>query len=200
MPKQWNASPSLDRNQLVSPHHHWWAHSDIGYTRYPAQQPQRPHAAAPAQSARPLRHDQYPQHDVDRYPLLMEKLELDVCNGVHRSLASCLGWMRSTSPAYPPASDKEGLQLRLNAFSRCLGSAALQKKAYNTWLSINKSVATWSDLERWIQQQLPTIDLDRAQAVQRGRLTQAVYRHAARPAPSRPTPAAAWLQALHAGA
>jgi hypothetical protein len=66
--------------------------------------------------------------------------------------------MDTTSPAYPPASDKEGLQLRLNAFSRCLGTASLQK-AYNTWLSINKSVATWADLERWIQQQLPTIDL-----------------------------------------
>jgi hypothetical protein len=66
--------------------------------------------------------------------------------------------MGTTSPAYPPPTDNDGLQLRLNAFSRCLDTASLQK-AYNTWLLLNKGVAAWSDLERWVQQQLPTIDL-----------------------------------------
>jgi len=112
-------------------------------------------AATPTSTVpRPVRYDQYPQNDVERYPLLTEKLEIPATEFI----AGIVAWMDTTSPAYPPASDREGLQLRLNAFSRCLGTASLQK-AYNTWLSINKSVATWSDLERWIQQQLPTIDL-----------------------------------------
>jgi hypothetical protein len=116
--------------------------------------PATPANAATPTVSRPVRYDQYPQNDVERYPLLTEKLEIPATEFI----AGIVAWMDTTSPAYPPASDKEGLQLRLNAFSRCLGTAPLQK-AYNTWLSINKSVATWADLERWIQQQLPTIDL-----------------------------------------
>jgi len=116
--------------------------------------PVTPAAAATPTVSRPVRYDQYPQNDVERYPLLTEKLEIPATEFI----AGIVAWMDTTSPAYPPASDREGLQLRLNAFSRCLGTASLQK-AYNTWLSINKSVATWADLERWIQQQLPTIDL-----------------------------------------
>jgi hypothetical protein len=122
----------------------------------PATTPAPPATTAMSTPAapRPIRYDQYPQNDTERFPLLTEKLEIPASEFI----AGIVAWMDTTSPAYPPATDKEGLQLRLNAFSRCLGTASLQK-AYNTWLHINKSVATWSDLERWIQQQLPTIDL-----------------------------------------
>ena len=98
--------------------------------------PVTPAVAATPTVSRPVRYDQYPQNDVERYPLLTEKLEIPATEFI----AGIVAWMDTTSPAYPPASDREGLQLRLNAFSRCLGTASLQK-AYNTWLSINKSVA-----------------------------------------------------------
>ena len=79
--------------------------------------------ATPAPSAtptapRPIRYDQYPQNDTERYPLLTEKLELPASEFI----AGIVAWMDTTSPAYPPATDKEGLQLattqRVFALSR----------------------------------------------------------------------------------
>lgn len=60
----------------------------------------------------------------------------------------------SGSPACQPVTDKDaGLRASsasINAaFTRCLGTASLQK-AYNTWLHLNKGVAIWADLERWV--------------------------------------------------
>jgi hypothetical protein len=125
--------------------------------------------------------------------MLTDREARDPSNGVHRWNSSLDGHNVTSLPA---RIRKEGLQLRLNAFSRCLGTASLQK-AYNTWLHINKSVATWSDLERWIQQQLPTIDLVHVQAVQRHRRPQVLrrqhaQRHQGTHSQLAPGPASGW--------
>ena len=65
--------------------------------------PATPANAATPTVSRPVRYDQYPQNDVERYPLLTEKLEIPATEFI----AGIVAWMDTTSPAYPPASDKE---------------------------------------------------------------------------------------------
>ena len=60
--------------------------------------------AAPAPSAtptapRPIRYEQYPQNDTERYPLLTEKLEIPACNGIHRWHSSLDGHNVTSLPA-----------------------------------------------------------------------------------------------------
>ena len=112
---------------------------------------------APA-SALTVRYETYPRNDTaGTRPLLSKDTKMSPAD----FLSIFTTWADTASPPYPPIDPKDpkrtGITLRLNAFSRAIGSPEMDK-AYTTWLTANKATATWDDLVFWVEDQLPWAD------------------------------------------
>ena len=120
------------------------------------------HAMVPSAPAAPaahtVRYETYPRDDkTGTRPLLSKDTKMSPAD----FLSIFNTWADTASPPYPPVDPKDpkrtGITLRLNAFSRAIGSPEMDK-AYTTWLTANKATATWDDLVFWVEDQLPWAD------------------------------------------